>query len=109
MAGKENDRQRNAGVIHLTLQLQSVHLRHIKIQDHAAFSVHRLKGKKFPSRAECLHGQANRFYQPGQPFPDRYVVVDQENRLVRRSSVCRPDVMPSLFRHASTRLHTPEV
>jgi hypothetical protein len=109
MAGQENDRQRNTGVIHLALQLQSVHPGHVNVQDHAALGVHRLNGKKFQRRPERLHRQAHRFDQPGQPFPDRYVVVDQENRFARGSSVCRPAVTPSLCRRASTRLHTPEV
>jgi hypothetical protein len=107
MAGKKNDGQRNTGVIHLALQVQSVHAGHVNIQDQAALGLHRVKGKKFQRRPERLHWQAHRFDQPGQPFPDRYVVVDQENRLARRSSVCRPAVTPSLCRLASAFLHTP--
>jgi hypothetical protein len=42
MAGKKNDGQRNTGVIHLALQVQSVHSGHLNIQDYAALGLHRL-------------------------------------------------------------------
>jgi hypothetical protein len=69
VAGKKNDRQRNASAIHLALQIQSVHFGHLHIQDQAALGLDRPMSKKFHRRPECLHWQAERFDQAGQPFP----------------------------------------
>jgi len=97
MAGKENDGQRNTGVVHFALQVQSAHSRHVNVEDHTPLGFHRFNGEKFQRRPECLHGQAYRFNQRRQPFPNRYIVVDQENDLADLVLHVSPD------RHAVAR------
>jgi hypothetical protein len=96
MAGEENDGQADTREIHLALQVQTVHARHVDIQDDAPGRLSRFARQKFASGREGTHGESPRFDQSRKPVPNRNIIVDQENSFVRGGLRARPTSFPSV-------------